>query len=210
MAKWQNRDNENMLLLFGIIILIILGLIFLNEHAQETIAWLFVLFVLLFFIYQLIKIIWYWGTKTIKRFKNNGNKYKEYLNSEAWRALKKMKLEEKPNCEVCWEWADTVHHLSYERRWAEKPEDIVSICFNCHEACHYYNSVDSYGGLIIEKIPNTERELRKRFEEIKKSKTIKRKNLPSKYNCPDCESIIKLNQKICQNCWAELIWKRNI
>lgn len=41
--------------------------------------------------------------------------YKEYLESYAWKALKKTKLEEQPNCECCGAPATSVHHLSYER-----------------------------------------------------------------------------------------------
>ena len=84
--------------------------------------------------------------------------YKEYLESYAWKALKKTKLEEQPNCECCGAPATSVHHLSYERLWREKSEDIVSICERCHEECHHV------GGYQIK---NDEEILRRRFEEVK-------------------------------------------
>lgn len=84
--------------------------------------------------------------------------YKEYLESYAWKALKKTKLEEQPDCEACWEPATTVHHLSYERRWSERADDIVSICENCHNECHY---IDGY------QIKNDAEILKRRFEDVK-------------------------------------------
>ena len=50
-----------------------------------------------------------------------------------------MKLEEQPDCECCWVPTTTVHHLSYERRWSEREDDIVSICEKCHYECHHVN-----------------------------------------------------------------------
>lgn len=84
--------------------------------------------------------------------------YQEYLDSEAWRGLKKLKLEEQPNCEICWNPADTVHHLSYERRWAEKSDDIRSLCTSCHNKCHFDNAGD--------KVKLDENSLIERFNEI--------------------------------------------
>ncbi len=86
------------------------------------------------------------------------NNYKEYLNSYAWKAIKQVKLSEHPECECCWEPATIVHHLSYERRWSEKEEDIVSICERCHHECHFVNGYQ---------IKNDEEMLRKRFEEVR-------------------------------------------
>jgi len=86
------------------------------------------------------------------------NNYKEYLESYAWKALKQVKLSEQPDCECCGERATTVHHLSYERRWSEREEDIVSICERCHHECHLVNGYQ---------IKNDEDTLRKRFEEVR-------------------------------------------
>lgn len=86
------------------------------------------------------------------------NNYKEYLDSFAWKAIKQVKLSEQPECECCWETATTVHHLSYERRWSEKEEDIVSVCERCHHECHFVNWYQ---------IKNDEETLRKRFEEVR-------------------------------------------
>ncbi|MCH8518432.1 DKNYY domain-containing protein [Candidatus Gracilibacteria bacterium] len=86
------------------------------------------------------------------------NNYKDYLESYAWKALKKMKLEEQPNCECCGVPATSVHHLSYERRGSERESDIVSICERCHHECHFVNGYQ---------IKNDEEILRRRFEEVR-------------------------------------------
>ena len=85
------------------------------------------------------------------------NNYNEYLNSFAWKAIKQVKLEQAPNCEVCWLKANSVHHLSYERLWKEQVNDIVSICYDCHRQCHYINWFQ---------IKNSEKVLRARFKEL--------------------------------------------
>lgn len=96
--------------------------------------------------------------------------YKEYLESYAWKALKKTKLEEQSQCESCWLPATSVHHLSYERLWREKSDDIVSICERCHEECHHV------GGYQIK---NDEEMLRRRFEEVKNG-FLENKNVDKK------------------------------
>lgn len=115
--------------------------------------------------------------------------YQEYLESYAWKALKKTKLEEQPNCECCWTLATSVHHLSYERLWREKPEDIVSICERCHEECHHV------GGYQIK---NDDETLRRRFEEVRdiygynKPKEVIKKN---DIEYADRGTLIELNSK---------------
>lgn len=88
------------------------------------------------------------------------SEYSEYIESYAWNALKKTKLLEQPYCECCWGNATTVHHLSYERRWCERKDDIVSICEDCHYECHHVNGYQ---------IKNEEKTLKKRFEEVRES-----------------------------------------
>lgn len=84
--------------------------------------------------------------------------YKDYLESFAWKAIKKAKLEEQQICECCnANAATTVHHLSYERLWHEREDDIVSICETCHYECHHVNGYQ---------IKNEEELLRQRFNEI--------------------------------------------
>ncbi len=85
------------------------------------------------------------------------NNYQEYLNSYAWKAIKKTKLEENPYCEICWDKSVTVHHLSYKRLWKENESDLASLCKDCHNECHF---VEWY------QIKNDEKELRRRFEEL--------------------------------------------
>lgn len=96
------------------------------------------------------------------------NEYKEYLDSYAWKSLKKNKLKDTPICELCWNKATTVHHLSYERLWKEKDSDIASVCKLCHKECHY---------LEWNQIKNDEKVLRKRFEELKEKYTSWEENI---------------------------------
>lgn len=100
-------------------------------------------------------VVFIWFNFNIKFMENN---YKDYLNSFAWKAIKQVKLSQQPECECCWEQATTVHHLSYERRWSEKEEDIVSICERCHNECHFVNGYQ---------IKNDEDILKKRFDEVR-------------------------------------------
>jgi len=86
------------------------------------------------------------------------NKYNEYLESYAWKALKEKKISDDFNCSCCWKPASVVHHLTYERLWRELENDIVSLCEICHNECHFIDD---------EKILNEENILRKRYEDVK-------------------------------------------
>lgn len=101
--------------------------------------------------------------------------YNEYLKSYSWKAIKKTKLEENPDCEICWEPSITVHHLSYDRLWKESEDDIVSICESCHNDCHF---IEWY------QIKNNEDDLRRRFEDLKKTKSKKNQYEKNSYIKP--------------------------
>ena len=104
------------------------------------------------------------------------------MESYAWKALRKTKLDEQPNCEICWVPANTVHHLSYERLWKEHESDLASVCYKCHDNCH---SVWWY------QIKNSSSELNKRFQELQELSNVY--SLPFSgyswkelhYNCKD-------------------------
>jgi len=88
---------------------------------------------------------------------NTQKKYDNYLITEKWIDKKNRKLKENPYCQLCWEKANTVHHLSYDRLWEELDSDFVSICNTCHHKCHYINWYQ---------IKNTEKDLKTRYNEL--------------------------------------------
>lgn len=63
--------------------------------------------------------------------------YNKYLESGAWRELRQTILErDKYKCVLCKGDAQQVHHISYERAGYEQPEDLISICLECHQSVH--------------------------------------------------------------------------
>lgn len=63
--------------------------------------------------------------------------YLEYLNSEHWAALRKVKLNQQPACEICGSQQNmVVHHVNY-RNWTDcSPQDLTSLCCFCHDQLH--------------------------------------------------------------------------
>ena len=123
--------------------------------------------------------------------------YKEYLDSYTWKAVKKVKLEENPECEVCWDDATTVHHLSYERLWREKENDIVSICESCHHECHF---IEWY------QIKNSWKELKKRFKDVKENTLPYYQSRCVWFNPfwkADCWEIVNEWEWLCNKCKEE-------
>jgi len=64
--------------------------------------------------------------------------YREkYLPSEHWTETSRRVRGERPWCEVCQDArSQNVHHLSYDRLWRERDEDLQAICRPCHERTH--------------------------------------------------------------------------
>lgn len=65
-------------------------------------------------------------------------KYAAYLCSREWAVLKEAVHERaKGTCERCRLFpVDAVHHLTYERKYAEKLEDLAGWCKYCHDFTH--------------------------------------------------------------------------
>lgn len=60
--------------------------------------------------------------------------YDDYLSSPEWKALRKERLrKDGEKCQRCFNKADAVHHLTYDRIFHEHIDDLISIC----EPCHY-------------------------------------------------------------------------
>lgn len=62
--------------------------------------------------------------------------YKEYLQSEEWRELRRDKIEETEGyCEICGDYIGNrghCHHNTYERIFREELDDLTYCCADCH------------------------------------------------------------------------------
>ena len=64
--------------------------------------------------------------------------YKEYLQTEHWKAIRKRALDYAGHrCQLC-NTGDSlqVHHRTYERRGCEEPTDVTVLCAYCHAKFH--------------------------------------------------------------------------
>jgi hypothetical protein len=73
-----------------------------------------------------------------RKIEDEREKYAAYLCSREWAVLKEAVHERaKEICERCKIWPiDAVHHLSYERKYKERLEDLRGDCKWCHEFTH--------------------------------------------------------------------------
>jgi 5-methylcytosine-specific restriction endonuclease McrA len=64
--------------------------------------------------------------------------YRRYLKTEGWKQRRQVALDRAAGfCEDCGARTKLeVHHRTYERRGAERPEDLVAVCGSCHEERH--------------------------------------------------------------------------
>jgi 5-methylcytosine-specific restriction endonuclease McrA len=59
--------------------------------------------------------------------------YDDFLKSPEWAATRAVALKRAGGrCERCGAPAREVHHLTYERVGAERPEDLQALCAPCH------------------------------------------------------------------------------
>ena len=65
--------------------------------------------------------------------------YKEYLKSSHWITLRARIRVETPYCEICGAKGMNIHHLTYERLWNERREDLLAVCEKCHKNQHFPN-----------------------------------------------------------------------
>lgn len=79
------------------------------------------------------------GIKFKPKVKYNYSKYVSYLMSEKWFEFKKMLFAMRGRrCEICQTTKGQIHghHLTYERLYNEKPEDVQLLCQSCHRDIH--------------------------------------------------------------------------
>lgn len=64
--------------------------------------------------------------------------YKQYMESSAWKEKRKAKLREADyKCERCGSAKNlTVHHLTYAHLRNEPLDDLIVLCWNCHNQIH--------------------------------------------------------------------------
>lgn len=79
-----------------------------------------------------------------KTMKNSKSKYGRYLASREWGLLKEQVHKRAGGkCERCKNnKIDAVHHLTYERIYCERLDDLQAICTPCHEFTHGKSNVD--------------------------------------------------------------------
>lgn len=82
------------------------------------------------FIYRCLILLWHNLSGNSKR--------KAYLASREWGLLKQAVRERAKNvCEMCRKRpVHAVHHLTYERLYRERLDDLLGVCNGCHEYCH--------------------------------------------------------------------------
>jgi len=68
-------------------------------------------------------------------FYSTSPEYLAYLNSKAWLDLRAQVIERCNNtCERCGKFAVAhLHHLTYDRVYQEKLEDVQGLCEYCHD-----------------------------------------------------------------------------
>ncbi len=73
------------------------------------------------------------------RFCNDNRRYyrEEYLKSDHWKELRKVKLKLNPNCEQCGSKTKIEpHHLQYKNLYDVTVEDLQTLCRKCHKLEH--------------------------------------------------------------------------
>jgi 5-methylcytosine-specific restriction endonuclease McrA len=68
-----------------------------------------------------------------------------YLKTNHWKWRRRHYLESvEHRCERCGlDWATEIHHLSYERLYAEPDADLIALCRPCHIHMHFKPANDN-------------------------------------------------------------------
>lgn len=79
-----------------------------------------------------------------RTIENDREKYAAYLCSREWSVLKEaVRKRSRGLCERCRVIPqDATHHLTYERKYNERLEDLQAICTPCHDFTHGKSSID--------------------------------------------------------------------
>ena len=71
--------------------------------------------------------------------------YSNYINSSAWKEVRKNYIEDrKPtSCSACggtWGHGDHIHHMTYKNLGNEYLDDLIHLCEACHRELHEYDT----------------------------------------------------------------------
>lgn len=66
--------------------------------------------------------------------------YKAYLASDLWIGIRRIVMEENPNCAICLRKSTQVHHMSYVRDVlvGTNRTELKAVCFGCHRKIEFY------------------------------------------------------------------------
>lgn len=67
--------------------------------------------------------------------------YSDYIQSESWKLKRRERIElDKFQCKLCGSAINLqVHHISYEHLGHEPMDDLVTLCFGCHQWVHKWD-----------------------------------------------------------------------
>ena len=79
--------------------------------------------------FRIANLIWPWVSRRW---------YRRYLKSRAWRDTReRILVRDGYRCRSCGTGNYLqVHHLTYERIGYERPNDLLTLCHDCHQRCH--------------------------------------------------------------------------
>lgn len=110
--------------------------------------------------------------------------YKEYLQSEHWKDIKKRFYKSKLNkhkCYVCGNRYDLhLHHKSYKRLGEERLWDLVQLCGRCHKQAHALLNQAREKGNETVNLWNVARKLKRKKRGVKQNKSSKPKRKKKK------------------------------
>lgn len=98
--------------------------------------------------------------------------YKEYLQTDHWKNLRKSKLKQSGfKCQLCSSNKELhVHHNTYERKGYEYLSDLVVLCGNCHAKFHDVVIDDESKGLTDKQLKNIIEDDKAKNNEVKEKK----------------------------------------
>jgi hypothetical protein len=86
-----------------------------------------------------------------KLIEDDREKYAAYLCSREWSVLKKEVHERAGGvCERCrLNGIDSVHHLTYARKYRERIDDLLALCNGCHAYIHAKTDTDPAKNVVL-------------------------------------------------------------
>jgi 5-methylcytosine-specific restriction endonuclease McrA len=76
--------------------------------------------------------------------------YAEYLQTEHWNEVRLVAIKRYLNQCLCGKDAKDAHHVNYDRKGFERPEDVIALCRECHTLWHETWTLQAKAGLEAE------------------------------------------------------------